>query len=60
MELKTKIPPEHKCSRCGFDLREDVGLKEMCRCFKEHPISTSKSGNYIYITDGEYHGGYTE
>ncbi len=56
--MKKEIPPEHKCSRCGFDLREYVF--NPCVCNGSHPRPTSKSGNNIVITNGDYHGGYTD
>lgn len=62
MEEEVKIPPEHTCVHCGFDLRreEDDGG---CICDKDKSKVKwrgSSSGNAFLITEKEYHGGYVE
>jgi len=54
-EYIMEIKSENKCSRCGFDLSENIG-KYGCRCNTAHPDQADKSGNNIMVVELDYQG----
>lgn len=56
MKNKKEIPPEHRCSRCHKDLRDNAELQNMCFCDREHPLPIRKSGYGIWVVEADYKG----